>query len=220
MATLIFDIETAPLNAEPFVPVVPAEEDLRGLSPLTGQIVAIGVYDLERRQGAVYYQGDRSGTESYYEGFVLKERSETGMLEEFWEGAKDYNVFVTFAGRGFDVPFINIRSAAHGITISKDLMEHRYLMRQKTAFHVDLQDQISYYGAVAKKPSLKACCETFNIDSSKEGGVSGKDVAELFRTEKFRDIAAYNARDVIITTELYKKWHSYLAPQAFKNLEL
>ena len=220
MATLIFDIETAPLSREPFASRTPDEEDTRGLSPLTGQIAAIGVYDLERNQGAVYYQGDGSGTETYYEGFVLKERTEQQMLEDFWEGAKNYNVFVTFAGRSFDVPFINIRSAVHNIPLTKDLMEHRYLTRQKSAFHVDLQDQISYYGAVARKPSLSACCETFGIESSKEGGVSGKDVAELFRTEKFRDIAQYNARDVIATTELYKKWHVYLAPPAFKNLEL
>lgn len=220
MATLIFDIETAPLSVEPFISTTPEESDTRGLSPLTGHIIAIGVYDLERQQGAVYYQGDGSGTEMYYEGFVLKEHTEAEMLTDFWEGAKNYNVFVTFAGRGFDVPFINIRSATHEITQTKDLMEHRYLMRQKTAFHVDLQDQISYYGAVAKKPSLKTCCETFKIESSKENGIIGKDVAELFANKKFRDIAEYNARDVIATTELYKKWHAYLAPSAFKNLDL
>ncbi len=220
MATLVFDIETAPLSPEPFLASSEGEPDTRGLSPLTGQIVAIGVYDLERQQGAVYYQGGGSGGEDSYEGFVLKERSEKQMLEDFWIGARDYNVFVTFAGRGFDVPFINIRSAVHEIIPTRDLMEHRYLMRQKTTFHVDLQDQISYYGAVSKKPSLGACCETFGIQSSKEGGVSGKDVAELFLKEKFRDIATYNARDVIATTELYKKWHTYLAPLAFKNFEL
>ncbi len=220
MATLIFDIETAPLSDEPFLTTNSEEQDTRGLSPLTGQIVAIGVYDLERQQGAVYYQGDGNGVEMSYEGFVLKERTEKQMLEDFWAGARDYNVFVTFAGRGFDVPFINIRSVVHEIPLTKDLMEHRYLLRQKSAFHVDLQDQISYYGAMSRKPSLGACCETFGIKSSKEEGVSGKDVAELFRTEKFHDIATYNTRDVIATTTLYKKWHTYLAPAAFKNLEL
>jgi len=220
MATLVFDIETAPLPGELFLPSSEGEQDTRGLSSLTGQIVAIGVYDLDREQGAVYYQGDGSGTETYYEGFVLKERNERTMLEDFWTGSRDYNVFVSFAGRGFDVPFINIRSAVHNIPLAKDLMEHRYLLRQKTVFHVDLQDQISYYGAVSKKPSLKACCGTFGIESSKDSGVTGKDITELFLKEKFRDIAEYNARDVIATTQLYKKWHTYLAPPAFRNLDL
>ncbi len=29
-----------------------------GFSPLTGFVVALGVYDLERKQGTVYYQND------------------------------------------------------------------------------------------------------------------------------------------------------------------
>jgi len=30
--------------------------------------------------------------------------------------------------------------------------------------------------------------------------------------KKFRDIARYNASDVIATTALYKKWQTYYAP--------
>lgn len=193
-------------------------KDLReglGFSPLTGMIVAIGLYDLERKQGVVYYHGNGDEEEYDVGEFILKSRSEKEMLEDFWEGAKEYDTFVTFNGRGFDVPFLNLRSAIHGIRPTHDLMDGRYLYQQKHARHVDLQDQMTFYGAMQRRPSLHLFCRAFGIESPKAEGVAGDDVAELFHAKKFGDIARYNARDVIATTLLYKKWLAYLAPQSF-----
>lgn len=241
MATLVFDIETVGEVWDSLDPVTqhtltrwverstgdPKERevllhDIRdglGFSPLTGEIVAIGLYDVDRSQGVVYVRGDE-GVEDGEEGnFILKSRTEKEMLEDFWEGAQSYDTFVTFNGRGFDVPFLNIRSAVHTIRPTHDLMEGRYLTQQKEVRHVDLQDQLTYYGAVHRKPSLHLVCRAFGIQSPKEG-VSGDDVAELFYAKKFRDIARYNARDVIATTLLYKKWLKYLAPYSFLNTQV
>ncbi|MCA9363986.1 ribonuclease H-like domain-containing protein [Candidatus Kaiserbacteria bacterium] len=238
MATLIFDIETvgedwsvldettqhvlsrwvdrtAKNNDEHEAQMKDLREGL-GFSPLTGEVVAIGLYDLERRQGVVYYQnGGADDTESEDGEYVFKTRCEREMLEDFWEGAKEYDTFVTFNGRGFDVPFLNLRSAIHGIRPTHDLMDGRYLYQQKQVRHVDLQDQLTYYGAMHRKPSLHLFCRAFGIESPKAEGVAGDDVAELFRGKQFRDIARYNARDVAATTELYEKWLTYLAPQSF-----
>lgn len=186
-----------------------------GFSPLTGFIVAIGLYDLERRQGVVYYTGHGDEADVDVHEFVLKSRTEEEMLEDFWEGAKSYTTFVTFNGRGFDVPFLNLRSALHGIRPAHDLMDGRYLYQQKIVRHVDLQDQMTFYGAMHRRPSLHLFCRAFGIESPKAHGIAGDDVAELFRMEKFHNIAEYNAHDVMATTELYKKWLKYLAPQSF-----
>ena len=194
-------------------------KDLReglGFSPLTGHVVAIGLYDLERAQGVVYYMSDIE-EEVDHGAFVLKSRNERDMLEDFWEGAKSYDTFVTFNGRGFDVPFLNIRSAVHHIRPTHDLMDGRYLYQQKHVRHIDLQDQFTFYGAMHRKPSLHLFCRAFGIESPKVEGVMGDDVAELFHAKKFRDIAAYNARDVIATTALYETWLTYLAPHSFVN---
>jgi uncharacterized protein YprB with RNaseH-like and TPR domain len=193
------------------------EEGL-GFSPLTGMIVAIGLYDVERRQGVVYYQGETQVTDYEVGEFLLKSRSEKEMLEDFWDGAKAYDTFVTFNGRGFDVPFLNLRSAIQGIRPSQDLMSGRYLYQQKLVHHVDLQDQLTFYGAMQKRPSLHLFCRAFGIESPKVNGVEGDDVAKLFSEKKFRDIAEYNLGDVRATTALYKKWYTYLAPQSFLNL--
>ena len=237
MATLIFDIETigeswdgldettqhiltrwidrtAKSEEEHEAQLKDLKEGL-GFSPLTGEIVAIGLYDLERQKGVVYYQTDVE--EGGYEvgEYILKPRSEKDMLQDFWDGAKNYNMFVTFNGRGFDVPFLNLRSAIQGIRPSKDLMDGRYLYQQKYAKHIDLQDQLTFYGAMFRKPSLHLFCRAFGIESPKAEGVAGDDVAELFKAKKFRDIAEYNVRDVVATTLLYQKWLEYLAPKSF-----
>jgi uncharacterized protein YprB with RNaseH-like and TPR domain len=238
MATLVFDIETVgeswdaldattksvlsrwirrtAKNEEEYEVEMKDLREGLGFSPLTGQIVAIGLYDLERKQGVVYYQSE-DDVDSVVDEYVLKARSEKEMLEDFWEGAQSYNTFVTFNGRGFDVPFLNLRSAILGIRPTHDLMDGRYLYQQKQVRHIDLQDQMTFYGAMHRKPSLHLFCRAFDIASPKVDGIVGDDVAELFHAKKFRDIARYNARDVIATTALYEKWLSYLAPRQLEE---
>jgi predicted PolB exonuclease-like 3'-5' exonuclease len=133
------------------------------------------------------------------------------MLEQFWQGALSYHNFVTFNGREFDIPFLMIRSAIHKIKPTKNLLSNRYLSSQfVNAKHIDLCDQLSFYGAVWKKSSLHLACRAFGIVSPKAGGVSGDDVGALFKEKKFVDIAKYNVGDLVATNELYGYWNTYL----------
>lgn len=191
-----------------------------GFSPLTGKIVAIGLYDKERKQGAVYYTSDGTEADFNHGEYVLKQRSEKEMLEDFWEGAKSYDTFVSFNGRAFDVPFLLHRSVVHGVLPTVPLMEGRYLYQQKNVRHVDLQDQLTFYGAMSRKPSLHLFCRAYGIESPKTDGISGDDVALLFSRGRYRDIALYNARDVKATALLYEKWLTYLAPIAYKEFQM
>ena len=237
MSTLIFDIETVGEKWNSFDEVTKSvltrwvnrvarseeeKSNLRsdieaslGFSPLTGFVVAIGLYDLERGQGAVYYTGIGNERDEKVGVYTYKQRSEKDMLAEFWEGARHYDTFVTFNGRGFDVPFLLHRSVANNIKPTKNLMESRYPAQQKSCRHVDLQDELTFFGAMYRRPSLHLFCRAYGIESPK-GEVSGDDVAELFAHKKFRDIAHYNARDVVATTALYQKWLEYLS---FKEKE-
>ena len=186
-----------------------------GFSALTGFIVAIGLYDLERNRGVVYYTGEGNESDEDNGEYVFKQRSEEQMLREFWDGAKHYDTFVTFNGRGFDIPFIIHRSIVHDITPSKNLMEGRYPSQQKSCRHVDLQDELTFFGSLPRRPSLHLFCRAFGIESPKLE-VKGDDVAELFACKKFRDIALYNSRDVTATTILYQKWQKHLTFQTDK----
>ena len=236
MAKLIFDIETAGEDFDSLDETTQKmltrwvkqnivegsdeyEKALEGVkhdtvfSPLTSQIVAIGLLDYERKKGVVYFQAPDEKIDPFKEGDIeFKPVSEKEMLEGFWKGVESYNEFISFNGRGFDVPFMMIRSAIHGVRVSKDLMSNRYLGLQKYgALHVDLQDQLTFYGALARKGmSLHMFARAFGIKSPKADGVSGDDVTQLFKDKKYLDIARYNVGDLWATRDLYDYWEKYL----------
>jgi len=193
-----------------------AFEDLKsglGFSPLTGEIVAIGVLDYHKNEGAVYYQapGERH-KETKEDGMTFKQMTEKDMIQKFWDLASRYQVFITFNGRAFDVPFLMTRSAVNGIRPTKDLMRGRYIYQNNPdALHIDLAEQLSFYGATRRKGSLHLWSRAFGIQSPKSGGVTGDDVGPLFKKKKFLEIAKYNVGDLRATRELYEKWEQYLS---------
>lgn len=205
-----------------------------GFSPLTGQIVAIGVLDATSEKGAVYFQAPKSSSdggrvkrsetsdssevdtgspkETEENGIKFKTCTEKEMLEKFWELCKRYNEFITFNGRCFDIPFLMIRSAINKVKPSKNLLSNRYLNSQKyDASHIDLFDQLTFYGAFRPKGfSLHMFARAFGIESPKAQGVDGDDVSRLFKEKKFLEIAKYNAEDIKATKKLYEYWETFL----------
>lgn len=183
-----------------------------GFSPLTGQVVAIGMLDCDRNEGAVYYQAPgEEHKETTEEGITFKQMSEAQMLQKFWEAARQYQVFITFNGRAFDVPFLAVRSAIHDIRPSKDLLRGRYLYQHNPdALHIDLMEQLTFYGATRRKGSLHLWTRAFGIESPKATGVTGDDVGPLFKKKKYLEIAKYNVGDLRATRALYEKWQTYL----------
>ena len=99
---------------------------------------------------------------------------------------------------------------AHGIRPTRDLLEGRYLYQQRGAKHIDLQDQLTFYGAWHKRPSIHLFCRAFGIDSPKEGG-AGDEVAPMYKAGKYLEIAKYNAGDIRATAALYERWKETLA---------
>lgn len=187
-------------------------KDGLGFSPLTGEVVAIGVLDVGKDRGAVCYQDpDNPGKVTEENGIKLQAMSEEEMLEKFWAGAEHYDEFVSFNGRAFDAPFLMVRSAVRGIRPSKDLMSNRYLSLQKYgAKHIDLLDQLTFYGSVRKKGNLHLWSRAFGIKSPKEEGITGEDVGKLFREREFLKIAQYNVGDLRATKKLFEYWDKYL----------
>jgi len=182
-----------------------------GFSPLTGEVVAVGVLDFEKDKGGVYYQSPSVKRERFEEdGMTFETMDEPAILRKFWELASRYNVFITFNGRGFDVPFLMARSAIHKIPPTKNLMVSRYLYQQHAdAIHIDLQDQLTFQGAVRRKGSLHLWCRAFGIKSPKSEGITGDDVGLLFKKKKYLEIAKYNVGDLRATKQLFEVWNTY-----------
>jgi DNA polymerase elongation subunit (family B) len=187
-------------------------KDKLGFWPLTGEIVAIGVLNPDTDKGVVYVQNKKSKLpEEIEDGIKIETGDEKGILKKFWDAAEKYNCFITFNGRAFDAPYLMIRSAINGLRPTKNLMTNRYISSQSwEAVHIDLADQLTFYGAARRNFSLHFWARAFGIKSPKESGVTGDDVKRLFNEGKFMDIAKYNLGDLRATKALYEKWRDYL----------
>jgi 3'-5' exonuclease len=177
-----------------------------GLSPLTSQLIAIGLYNPDTKRGKVLYQADRHGkTYSDNELIEYVATDETGILRTFWEDITRYNQFITFNGRGFDAPFLMLRSAILRVKPTRNLIPYRY----DSKIHCDLLDQLTFYGAF-RRYNLDFYCKSLGINSPKSDGITGLDLGKLFEEKKYREIADYCIGDVIATVELYRIWEEFI----------
>jgi 3'-5' exonuclease len=176
------------------------------LYPLTGKIVAIGMLNPDTNQGSVLFQNNGSSKENFKENDIFFESgTEKEILEKFWDTVRNYNQIITFNGRGFDAPYLNLRSAILKITPSKNIMPYRY--DYKT--HCDLLDQLTFYGAT-RRFSLHFYAKAFGIKSPKEDGIDGLEIEKIYQEGKFKEIARYCVGDLVATKELYEYWDKYL----------
>ena len=235
MATIIFDIETSALPLDNFdetqqeylfreaekladetAKSARREEITKFMSlwPFTSQVVCIAMLNAETLRGQVLFtaedieEGDEGGPVEF-----MPCADESELLTAFWDVAKHYDSVVTFNGRGFDVPFIYLRSALLNVPISKkNWLGYRYA----TEPHCDLAEQLTFYSVsgrdgAARRFNLDFYCKAFGIESPKSHGVTGMDVGTLLAEKKFREIAEYCLRDVHATVELYRIWKERLA---------
>jgi len=220
MSRIIFDIETVGKDFESldrptqeyllkYAETEDEKEEIKdrlSFYPLTGEIVTIGLLDPNTQKGKVFFQNVGDPLLPFEEDNVFYETgTEKEILDKFWNVIKGYDKFITFNGRGFDCPFILIRSAAHRIKPRKDLMPNRY-----SDVHIDLLEQLTFYGASRRRFNLDMWCRTFGIKSPKESGITGDDVKGLFKTGRYLDIARYCIGDLKATRELLYYWENYI----------
>ena len=200
---LIFDIETIGVEfnsldkkSQEYIlefAKTPEEEEKKKedlvFSPLTGEIVAIGILNPDTNKGAVYFR-DPSGKlskETKDDIQYTPLTSEKEILKEFWQTALLYDQFITFSGHNFDCPYLTIRSAINKIKPTKKLMGYRFTKGQD--LHIDLYDQLTNFGAMREgRRNLHMWCQAFGIKSSKDEGVTGDNVGQLFKEKKYLDI--------------------------------
>jgi len=237
MAKLVFDIETSALPLEQFDSVQqeylfreaenlpdPAarmarrEEIQRQFSlwPLTGQVVCIAMVNADSLRGKVLFLAEDADDREDQQGGAVEFVpciDEGGLLAEFWEVAERYDSVVTFNGRGFDVPFLYLRSAVLKVDVSrKDWLGYRYQIEP----HCDLLEQLTFYNisgrdGAARRFNLDFYCKAFGIESPKSHGITGMDISRMTAEGKGREIAEYCLRDVQATLSLYRIWKERLA---------
>ena len=176
------------------------------LYPTTSQIITIGMINPDTGHGKVLFQSEEKVDEPSPDGAVrFLSGSEEELLNWFWQDLTHYEQFITFNGRGFDCPFLMLRSAILQVQPTRNLMPYRY----DTKIHCDLLEQLTFYGAL-RKFNLDFYCKTFGIESPKSHGITGLDLHELFAQKRFKEIAEYNLGDLKATAELFLRWNNYL----------
>jgi DNA polymerase elongation subunit (family B) len=235
--TLVFDIETTPLDFDTAFDDIQKEYLLRGtddeekiekikglgaLNPLLGQCITIGLYTIEQKYGAALYTAKEEFEEvTTVDDMRLKYRAfadEASMFRHFWKILEEnkFTTFVSFNGRGFDCPFLMLRSAALGIRPTVNLMAGtRWEFKVGTIEHIDLIDKLSFNigfdrSGAARRFNLDFYTKVFGIKSPKAGGLTGFEVPDFFKAGKVREIAEYCLRDVRATADLYEKWNELL----------
>ncbi len=226
LSPLVFDIETVGLGWDTLEPDIQeyllgrarsdeeraAVPERLGLHPGTGRVVAIGLWRPDEDRGGVLVAVDGAGSAAapewrpFENGALIYRGTEVQILQEFWRYVSEAaGTLITFNGRGFDGPFLMLRSLILGVTPTRNLVPYRYSARE----HCDLLDILTFHG-VRPRDSLHFWCRRFGIPSPK-GDMDGAGVEQAWREGRLDDIARYCLQDVRATAELYRRLQPLVA---------
>lgn len=122
------------------------------------------------------------------------------MTRLFWEGIekiyKDASL-VTFNGRGFDIPLLELMAFRYGYTAKrhfKDKFASRYRFGTK---HIDIHDWMSNYNAFRMNGGLDLLAKTLGKPGKMDA--KGEEVYDMFLEGKVAEINNYCVHDVLDT---------------------
>jgi predicted PolB exonuclease-like 3'-5' exonuclease len=126
------------------------------------------------------------------------------IVRDFWKGWNAYGrpTFVTFNGRGYDLPVMELCAFRYGIPLpawfnvdDKSFEQRRN--RYNPAAHIDLMDLMSNFGATRLTGGLNLLANL--IGKPGKTGVEGSQVQGLYDSGRSAEINAYCACDVLDT---------------------
>jgi hypothetical protein len=118
------------------------------------------------------------------------------IVRKFWLGVELYTKakLVTFNGRGFDMPMLELAAFRHGLSL-KD-----YCQRNRNRFggnHLDLLDWLTNYGACRLVGGLNLLAKMLGKPGKME--VAGDQVYRLYQEGRYQDINDYCMFDTLDT---------------------
>jgi 3'-5' exonuclease len=193
------------LSGEPGEPYLLAEEPFP--PPQAHRIVSIAHIDLTSDDSRYYFFAGAGVSGSWPANHDLGAWNviEKGLISEFVALQKDQATLVTWNGRTFDLPVINMRAFRHGIAMpwfyQQDGMRYRY----SEVGHCDLMDVFSDYGA-ARNMKLGDVARCMGLPG-KFGEVTGGSVAAKVYSKtshaNFAEVNRYCLSDVFQTAFLF-----------------
>jgi predicted PolB exonuclease-like 3'-5' exonuclease len=132
--------------------------------------------------------------------------SESGLVTRFWQLFEGAATLVTFNGRGFDLPVLEMQALKHGLSLPRYYAAGQSRgtyrgSRYQDAYHIDLCDFLANYGAVQRRGSLDVISRLAGLPG--KYSIAGEDVEYLFRQKRLKEINQYCMTDVLQTYLLF-----------------
>ena len=186
MDHLAIDIENIPLDIKDekireYLMDKQISREMRCLNPLYSKIICICLKPKDK------------------ETIILSSDNEKELLEQFWDIVKDYHLFITHNGYGYDIPFIIIRSTINKIKPKVNINSNKFQMA--TSNHFDTMLYFNQNG-VFINPRLDIVAKTCGIDIPKNR-FDGREIERLYKKGEIEQIKQHCKEDVEITENVY-----------------
>jgi 3'-5' exonuclease len=128
--------------------------------------------------------------------------SEVELVGRFWQMFENCQTLVTFNGRAFDLPVLETRALKYGLSLSRYFgtgqAKGTYRgSRYADAYHIDLCDFLSNFGAVYRRGSLDLLAKLIGLPGKYT--IAGEDVEYLYRQGRQKEINQYCITDALQT---------------------
>lgn len=128
--------------------------------------------------------------------------SEAELITRFWQIFEGAATLVTFNGRGFDLPVLEIQALRHGLSLPRYFAAGTFRgSRYSDAYHIDLCDFLANFGAAQRRGSLDVFARLIGLPGKYT--IAGEDVEYLFRQGRLKEINQYCMTDALQTFLLF-----------------
>lgn len=137
------------------------------------------------------------------ESLAEDDYGEERLVREFWDRVTRFKgCLVTFNGRQFDLPVLELQALRYGCSVPAYFGEDSpYRRRYQLAKHFDIYEFITNFGAYRVRGGFDLLLRSIGLPG--KGEVDGSQVQQMWDSGRLAEIHAYCRRDVIQTYYLF-----------------
>lgn len=192
--SLIFDIETR--HDTDLMAQLGYQAKPKDFAPILYHLpcaIAVGHMDGEGQLLSVESLGD-----------LVSQDDPRVLTEDFWAMANHTPMLISYNGREFDLPVLELCALRYGCAAPKHWQEQYGTRYRYSKVHLDLFDILGNYGTRTKGLTLANVVQLLGYAGKDE--VDGSKVQGLWEAGKLQEIQAYNRLDVIRTYAVWLHW--------------
>ena len=147
----------------------------------------------------------RPDGEQTFDAVTAQGSDEHNLLRILWDHLLIADRVVSYNGRGFDLPVLEMRSLRLGLSVPwyfDDSQKWEACRNRYAPWHLDLADFVTNGGAVRRRPKLDHMLRICGY-GGKVPGLDGSQVARLIDEGEGKLVGGYCLLDVVQTTLLY-----------------